>query len=126
MPETASADSTPATATRPDRRTRDVIAGLLDDFRDPDGLPAQRRFAREHDLPRSTLRHWLHRQRALDATPEEVAFFESAAGVAFLHRLVTAAHLVFTEQGPCGLRLQGKRPANHAGVGRPVQREVAR
>jgi hypothetical protein len=107
MPEPASADSTPATATRPDRRTRDAIAGLLDDFRDAESPPSQRLFAQGHDLPRSTLRHWLRRQGALDAPPEEVAFFESAAGVAFLHRLQVAAHLAFTQQGPCGLRLQG-------------------
>ena len=105
MPEPATADSTAARHTRPDDRRRHTSARLLEDFHDPDGPTAQRSFARDHDLPRSTLRHWLHRQQALDAPAQEVAFFESPAGLAFLHRLQVAAHLVFTQQGPGGLRL---------------------
>jgi hypothetical protein len=34
-----------------------------------------------------------------------VAFFHSPAGLAFLHRLVLAAHLVCVEVGACGIRL---------------------
>ena len=34
-----------------------------------------------------------------------MAFFESPAGAAFLHRLVVVAHLVFTWGGPGGIRL---------------------
>lgn len=105
MPEPATADSTAADHARPDNRRRGTIARLLKDFHDPDRPTAQRAFARDHDLPRSTLRHWLHRQHALDAPAEEVAFFESPAGLDFLHRLQVAAHLVFTQQGPAGLRL---------------------
>jgi hypothetical protein len=41
----------------------------------------------------------------IDADPEVVAFFESPVGLAFLHRLVIAAHLTFTQVGPCGIRL---------------------
>ena len=59
--------------------------------------------ARDTTLPASTLRHWLHRQQALEAPTEEVLFFESPAGLAFLHRLQVAAHSVFTQQGPAGL-----------------------
>ena len=103
MPEPATADSTAAGHARPDTRRRDTIARLLQDFHDPDRPTAQRTFARDHDLPRSTLRHWLHRQQALEAPTEEVLFFESPAGLAFLHRLQVAAHLVFTQQGPAGL-----------------------
>ena len=33
-----------------------------------------------------------------------VAFFESEAGVAFLHRLVVAAHFVITQTSPGGIR----------------------
>src|ERR1700689_452875 len=33
------------------------------------------------------------------------AFLASPAGLTFVHRLCTAAHLVFCLQGPCGLRL---------------------
>jgi len=66
---------------------------------------SQRQFAREHGLPRSTLQHWLARKATIDADPAVVAFFESPVGLAFLHRLVVAAHLVFTNVGPCGIRL---------------------
>jgi hypothetical protein len=34
-----------------------------------------------------------------------VAFFESSPGLAFLHRLVMALHVVFIEIGACGIRL---------------------
>jgi hypothetical protein len=61
--------------------------------------------AREISVSRSTLQHWLQRKSAIDATPELVEFFESPTGVAFLHRLVVAAHFVMTTVGPCGIRL---------------------
>jgi len=57
------------------------------------------------DIPRSTLQYWQQRPKGIDAAPEVVAFFESPAGVAFLHRLVLAAHFVMTLLGPCGVRL---------------------
>ena len=57
------------------------------------------------DIPRSTLQYWQQRQERIDADPEVVAFFESPAGVVFLHRLVLAAHFVITLLGPCGIRL---------------------
>lgn len=57
--------------------------------------------------PRTTLQHWQKRKDALVAAPEVVAFFESPAGVQFLHRLVLAAHFVMTQVGPCGIRLVG-------------------
>jgi len=66
---------------------------------------SQRQFAQEHGLPRSTLQHWLSRKATIDAEPEVIAFFESPVGLAFLHRLVIALHFVFTQIGPCGIRL---------------------
>ncbi|MBU0495129.1 MAG: hypothetical protein KKB13_25070 [Chloroflexi bacterium] len=66
--------------------------------------PSQRQVAEELQVPRSTLQHWLERQEGLDAEPEVVAFFESPVGVAFLHRLVLAAHFVITLLGPSGIR----------------------
>ena len=62
-------------------------------------------FAQQMGIPRSTLQHWLKRKQALDANRALVAFFESPTGLAFLHRLVGACHLTFTQQGACGLRL---------------------
>jgi hypothetical protein len=67
--------------------------------------PSQRQLAIDLGVPRSTLQHWLERKAAIDADPELVAFFESPVGVAFLHRLVLAAHFVMTLVGPCGIRL---------------------
>ena len=43
----------------------------------------------------------------LDESPVVVAFFHSVAGLTYLHRLVLALHLVYTEVGACGLRLGG-------------------
>lgn len=57
------------------------------------------------DIPRSTLQYWHQRKEGIEAAPEVVAFFESPAGVTFLHRLVLAAHFVMTLLGPCGIRL---------------------
>jgi hypothetical protein len=70
-----------------------------------DAGTSQRQFARDHDLPRSTLQYWTQRPDAPDLDPATAAFLGSAAGLAFLHRLLTAARLVFCLQGPCGLRL---------------------
>ena len=69
---------------------------------------SQRQFAIEHGVPRSTLQHWLSRKATIDADPAVVAFFESPVGLAFLHRLVISTHLVFTQVGPCGIRLIGQ------------------
>src|SRR4051794_24661563 len=69
------------------------------------GNCSQRAFAQKAGVPRSTLQHWLKRKKDLDADPALVAFFEGPTGVAFLHRLVGACHLTFTQQGTCGIRL---------------------
>ncbi len=66
--------------------------------------PSQRQVAQRLNVPRSTLQHWLARQERIDAAPEVVAFFESPVGMAFLHRLMLAAHFVITLLGPSGIR----------------------
>lgn len=66
---------------------------------------SQRQRARDLKIPRTTLQHWLSRKEGIDANPQVVAFFESPDGVAFLHRMVLAAHFVMTLVGPCGIRL---------------------
>lgn len=66
---------------------------------------SQRAIAEEIGVPRSTLQHWLARQQGIDAEPELVAFFESEVGIAFLHRLILAAHFVITLLGPSGVRM---------------------
>lgn len=69
------------------------------------GAKSQRAIAEEIGIPRSTLQHWLARRQGIDADPNLVAFFESEAGIAFLHRLILAAHFVITQLGPSGVRM---------------------
>src|SRR5215831_8618241 len=64
-----------------------------------------RQAAKALEVPRSTLQAWRAYQESLDEHPAVVAFFHSAPGLAFLHRLVVAIHLVCTEVGACGIRL---------------------
>jgi len=66
---------------------------------------SQRQAAKVLDVPRSTLQAWRLSQDSLDACPTVVAFFHSVAGLAFLHRLVLALHVVCVEIGACGIRL---------------------
>ncbi len=66
---------------------------------------SQRQAAKQLDVPRSTLQAWRAYHECLDESPVVVAFFRSVAGLAFLHRLVLALHLVYTEVGACGIRL---------------------
>jgi len=65
---------------------------------------SQREYARRKGVPRTSLQHWLCRKRDLEGSPEEVSFFESPAGLVFIHRLVLALLLVFSEMGPHGRR----------------------
>jgi hypothetical protein len=80
-------------------------AALLDQYRD---LQAQgfslRQAAKALHIPRSTLQAWRAYHERLDEHPAVVAFFHSAPGLAFLHRLVLGIHLVCTEIGACGIR----------------------
>ena len=86
--------------------SREEIADKLDEFEQGYArIPSQRHWAEDLGIPRSTLQHWLQRKETIDADPALVAFFESSVGVAFLHRLILAAHLVMTLVGPCGIRL---------------------
>jgi transposase len=64
-----------------------------------------RQAAKALEMPRSTLQAWRAYHESLDEHPAVVAFFHSAPGLAFLHRLVVAIHLVCTEVGACGIRL---------------------
>jgi hypothetical protein len=61
--------------------------------------------AQELGVPRITLQAWLAWHNRLDACPQVVEFLERVPGLAFLHRLTLALHVVFVEVGACGLRL---------------------
>src|SRR5262245_13889190 len=66
---------------------------------------SQRQSAQRLAVPRTTLQAWCTWQERLDACPQVVEFFESVPGLAFLHRLALALHVVFVEVGACGIRL---------------------
>ena len=66
---------------------------------------SERKAAANLGVPRTTVQAWRAHEKTLDAEPELVDFFESPVGLAFLHRLVHALHLVFVELGGCGIRL---------------------
>ena len=69
---------------------------------------SHRQIARQIDVSARTLGHWVGRNRSLirnSSWPREVAgFFEAPEGVDFLHRLLTALHLVFVQANDCGIR----------------------
>ena len=81
-------------------------AELLEAYRDlqAQGL-SQRQAATQLEVPRTTLQAWRAWQGRLDACPQVLEFFESVPGLAFLHRLVLAFHVVCVEIGACGIRL---------------------
>ena len=58
--------------------------------------------ASEEGVPRSTLYHWLSRKEQLEASGKAAGFFESPDGLAWLHRIVGAAHFVFGQACGCG------------------------
>jgi hypothetical protein len=61
--------------------------------------------AQELKVPRTTLQAWRRWHDTLDTCPHVADFFQSGPGLAFLHRLVIAFHLVCVEAGACGIRL---------------------
>jgi Family of unknown function (DUF6399) len=66
---------------------------------------SQRQAAEQLRVPRSTLQAWRKWHDTLDICPHAAQFFQSGPGLAFLHRLVLALHLVYVEVGACGIRL---------------------
>jgi hypothetical protein len=66
---------------------------------------SERQAAKELKVPRTTLQAWRIWHDTLDSCPHVADFFQSGPGLAFLHRLVIAFHLVCVEIGACGIRL---------------------
>ncbi|MCP4371697.1 MAG: helix-turn-helix transcriptional regulator [Deltaproteobacteria bacterium] len=78
----------------PKKRDRKKIATVVD-FESKKQEMSQRQFAKKMGIARTTVQHWVNRIRNLNASPAMITFFESPDGVAFLHKLVVAAHLEF-------------------------------
>ena len=98
--------SSVADGTDASRRQRDQIAGILQAYeRAKASGVSQRDFAASQGIPHSSLQHWLARQESIAAPPEAIAFFESPVGVAWLHQMVIAAHVVMSQMGACGVGL---------------------
>jgi hypothetical protein len=93
----------PASQPRWDRFER---AALFAQYRElqTQGM-SERQAAKELNVPRTTLQAWRLWHDTLDICPHVAAFFQSGPGLAFLHRLVIAFHLVCIEVGACGIRL---------------------
>ena len=66
---------------------------------------SQRQAAKQLQVPRTTLQAWHSWHDTLDICPHVAQFFQSGPGLAFLHRLVLALHLICVEVGACGIRL---------------------
>ena len=60
---------------------------------------SERHAAKELKVPRTTLQAWRLWHDTLDMCPHVAHFFQSGPGLAFLHRLVIAFHLVCVEVG---------------------------
>lgn len=75
-----------------------VVKGVID-FEQARHEKSQREFAENRGIPRSTLRHWVKRKNSLEGSAAVINFFESPDGLAFLHRLITAAIFIFTKAG---------------------------
>src|SRR6266849_1298958 len=81
-------------------------ADLFEQYRElrTQGL-SERQAAKELQVPRTTLQAWRMWHDSLDNCPHVAEFFQSGPGLAFLHRIVIAVHLVCVEVGACGIRL---------------------
>ena len=66
---------------------------------------SERQAAKELKVPRTTLQAWRIWHDTLDICPHVAEFLQSSPGLAFLHRIVIAFHLVCVEVGACGIRL---------------------
>ncbi len=66
---------------------------------------SQRQAAKQLKVPRTTLHAWRLWHDTLDICPEVAECLQRGPGLACLHRLVLAFHLVCIEVGACGMRL---------------------
>ena len=96
-------NESPCVSIGKERWERADTAKLVSAFETREQTISQRDFAKKTGVPRSTLRYWVARKNSIDADPVLIAFFESPVGIAFLHRLVTSAHVSFTKAGTASI-----------------------
>src|SRR5262245_5227412 len=99
-------DTQKRNADRQPRWDRFERADLFEHYREvrAQGM-SQRQAAQELQVPRTTLQAWRLWHDTLDICPQVAEFFQKGPGLAFLHRIVIAVHLVCVEVGACGIRL---------------------
>ena len=86
---------------------RDEVACKIVDFNEAKLKHSQREFAKENNIPRTTLQAWLGRKDSLDSCSELADFFESPIGTAFLHRMIVGAHYEFCKKGTASIHNVG-------------------
>ncbi len=109
---------------------REKVASTVIDFESAKEVMSQRQFAEYIGVSRTTLQHWLSRKESLDAEPELIEFFESPVGIAFLHRMIIAAHFEFLKIGAASIHnvsnfLKRSGLAPFAGTSYSTQRNTA-
>lgn len=85
------------------RWPRDEAAQLLEQF-ELSGL-SRRAFTQANEVPASTLAYWQKRKNNTQGDPAWTEFFESPAGLDFLHRFLAASHFCFNQIGNNGILL---------------------
>lgn len=102
-------NSTSSGHTKPSGWQREVAVAKREQFEQLDSpWISFSQIACQLEVPRSTLDDWRRQKQRLlrhsGLDPQIVEFFESSAGLSFLHQLLTAAHLVFGQAGDGGIR----------------------
>jgi len=99
-------DMSPINPGRQPRWDRFERADLFEQYQElrTQGI-SERQAAKALQVPRTTLQAWRLWHDTLDICPHVAEFFQSGPGLAFLHRLVLACHLICVEVGACGIRL---------------------
>lgn len=66
---------------------------------------SQRDLAKNYNIPRTTLQHWIERKNKLREQMDSnvVEFFESPSGQAWLHNMVIATFMIFHQNGNSGI-----------------------
>lgn len=66
---------------------------------------SQRDLAKNYNIPRTTLQHWIDRKHKLKGQmdPNVVEFFESPSGQAWLHNMIIATFMIFHQNGNSGI-----------------------